>query len=84
MMAECPMGHTENLSFEELLERLKNNDFECREDGCSKHLTYPVDRTFWREYLAPFMHGEMAENVEFDGPGLAPGEAIAQGWSQEE
>lgn len=50
MKSECPMGHTENLSFEELFERLKDSDFECRVESCSKEVSYEVDSHFWEKY----------------------------------
>lgn len=53
MKAECPMGHTENLSHKELLERLKNEDFSCRQDGCIKNYSYEVDEVFWERYVQP-------------------------------
>lgn len=51
MKAECPMGHSENLSHEELFERLINDDFECREENCSKRLSYEIDHYFWDKYF---------------------------------
>lgn len=58
MKAECPLGHSENLSYEELLERLMENDFSCRglDGDCSKNLSYEVDERFWNEYLEREMH----------------------------
>lgn len=50
MKAECPKGHTENLSYEELFQRLRYDDWNCRE--CSKELSYTVDRRFWNKYIA--------------------------------
>lgn len=51
MKAECPMGHTENLSFGELAERLMKDDFDCKEEGCAKSLTYEIDEVFWNDYV---------------------------------
>lgn len=58
------MGHKENLSFEELLDRLKDNDFKCRADDCSKHCSYEVDRVFWRRHLSEFMGPELTEDID--------------------
>lgn len=64
MKAECPMGHEENLSFEELLQRLIDNDFECRHEECNKQYSYEVDQQFWEKYLAPYLAGEARENID--------------------
>lgn len=45
------MGHTENLSHQELAERLDEDDFECRHEGCSKQYSYAVDHRFWDSYV---------------------------------
>lgn len=50
MKAECPMGHSENLSWEEVYQRLDNDDFSCRENGCKKKVTYGIDHRFWSKY----------------------------------
>lgn len=50
MEVRCPRNHGENISFEELASRLSENDFECREDGCEKKVTYGVDHRFWERY----------------------------------
>lgn len=50
MEAECPNDHTENLSWSELAERLNNDDFECREEDCSKKLSYKIDERFWKRF----------------------------------
>jgi len=63
MKAECPMGHTENLSYEELAERLENNDFECRKEECSKSIQYSVDSRFSDLYgLSLFPRSGLAES----------------------
>lgn len=49
MKSECPNGHTENLSHEELASRLSAGDFDCRE--CDKRLSYEVDHRFWKQYF---------------------------------
>lgn len=52
MKAECPMGHTENLSYEELARRFREGEFSCNEDGCSKNLAYEVDKQFFTKWLS--------------------------------
>jgi len=49
MEAECPMGHSENLSYTELGKRLQDNDFRCREEDCYKNYSYEVDKRFWNK-----------------------------------
>lgn len=48
------MGHTENLSHEEIHERLKDGDYECREEGCNKKVSYPIDHEFHKRYITTF------------------------------
>lgn len=43
------MSHRENLSYEELLKRLVNEVFGCKE--CSKQYSFEVDKRFWNEYI---------------------------------
>lgn len=47
MMAKCPMGHTENLSHTEVMDRLESNDFDCKHGNCPKKITYPIDERLW-------------------------------------
>lgn len=51
MKAECPMGHTENLSWKEVYGRLITNDFDCQTEDCSKEVSLEVDRRFWEQYF---------------------------------
>lgn len=50
-LTACPLGHEENLSHREMAERLDDEDFECRDDGCSKKVSYPIDEVFWDRYV---------------------------------
>lgn len=45
------MGHSENLSHSELAKRLENDDFECRDVGCTKNYSYEIDERFWNKYV---------------------------------
>lgn len=64
MKAECPMGHTENLSHKEVHGRLRTNDFECQTEDCSKEVTLEVDRRLWEQYFPDAIH--FPDEVEYD------------------
>lgn len=76
MKAECPMGHRENLSHEELFRRFISNDFECNEGQCEKECSYEIDHVFWKEYMAPLMPEEFKENIEQDVLRMSKGESL--------
>lgn len=57
MRVSCPLGHEENLSYEELAERLDNREFGCKAEGCSKDCSFEIDERFFEKHLEVYPEG---------------------------